>query len=242
MKYIVSFSGGKDSTAMLLRLVEEKKPIDDIIFCDTGKEFPDLIKQIDAVENYINMPITRISADKRFDEYFLYHKRAKTSKYADISGYGWPSARRRWCTTHLKTQVFKNYIKEKYGKDEYTTYIGLAYDENYRVERNTDTHNIYPLVDWKMTEKDCLQYCYDRGFDWNGLYKIFRRVSCYLCPLQRKADWLNLARYYPDLFADAIRLDRQSCYKFSPKETLEQRVNRWLEADERKQLSLFGVV
>ena len=73
MKYIVSFSGGKDSTAMLLRLVEEKKPIDDIVFCDTGKEFPDLIKQIDTVENYINMPITRISADKRFDEYFLYH-------------------------------------------------------------------------------------------------------------------------------------------------------------------------
>lgn len=42
MKYIVSFSGGKDSTAMLLRLIEEKKPIDEIIFCDTGKEFPDL--------------------------------------------------------------------------------------------------------------------------------------------------------------------------------------------------------
>jgi len=30
MKYVVSFSGGKDSTAMLLRLLEEGRPVDDI--------------------------------------------------------------------------------------------------------------------------------------------------------------------------------------------------------------------
>ena len=39
-KYVVSLSGGKDSTAMLLRLIEEGKPIDYIIFCDAGLEFP----------------------------------------------------------------------------------------------------------------------------------------------------------------------------------------------------------
>ena len=32
---MVSLSGGKDSTAMLLRLIEEKRPIDLILFCDT---------------------------------------------------------------------------------------------------------------------------------------------------------------------------------------------------------------
>lgn len=32
--YMVSLSGGKDSTAMLLRLIEEKRPIDLILFCD----------------------------------------------------------------------------------------------------------------------------------------------------------------------------------------------------------------
>lgn len=39
MKNIVSFSGGKDSTAMLLRMLEENMEIDEIIYCDTGKEF-----------------------------------------------------------------------------------------------------------------------------------------------------------------------------------------------------------
>ena len=37
MKHIVNFSGGKDSTAMLLKMIEKDMPIDEIIFCDTGK-------------------------------------------------------------------------------------------------------------------------------------------------------------------------------------------------------------
>lgn len=31
-KHIVCFSGGKDSTAMLLKMIENNMPIDDIIF------------------------------------------------------------------------------------------------------------------------------------------------------------------------------------------------------------------
>lgn len=31
--HIVSLSGGKDSTAMLLRMLEEKMPVDIILFC-----------------------------------------------------------------------------------------------------------------------------------------------------------------------------------------------------------------
>ena len=42
VKHIVSFSGGKDSTAMLLMMLEKKMQVDEIIFCDTGKEFPQM--------------------------------------------------------------------------------------------------------------------------------------------------------------------------------------------------------
>ena len=239
MKYIVSFSGGKDSTAMLLRLLEEKKPVDDIVFCDTGKEFPDLIKHIKKVEDYIKRPITILRAEKTFDYYFLEQQRDGSEKYKQIKGYGWSSAKRRWCTTLLKTQIFKKYVKQY--DDDYRIYIGFAYDENKRIIRDNNKHHIFPLNEWKMTEADCLQYCYDRGFDWNGLYKHFDRVSCYLCPLQSKKNWLTLEKNYPELFADAIRLDRQSCYKFSPKETLEERIKRWhkYEEDDKKQLNLL---
>lgn len=39
MIYIASVSWGKDSTAMLLRLLSENKPLDEVVFFDTGMEF-----------------------------------------------------------------------------------------------------------------------------------------------------------------------------------------------------------
>lgn len=53
MLNIVQFSGCKDSTAMLLMMLEKNMPIDDIIFCDTGKEFPQIYEHIEKVNKYI---------------------------------------------------------------------------------------------------------------------------------------------------------------------------------------------
>ena len=54
MKHIVQFSGGKDSTAMLLMMLEKGMPVDEIIFCDTGKEFPAMYDHIEKVHTYIH--------------------------------------------------------------------------------------------------------------------------------------------------------------------------------------------
>ena len=51
-KYIVSLSGGKDSTAMLLRLLEENRPVDLILYCDTGLEFPQMYDHLNQLEAY----------------------------------------------------------------------------------------------------------------------------------------------------------------------------------------------
>lgn len=53
MKHIVSFSGGKDSTAMLLKMLENNMQIDEIIYCDTGKDFPQMYEHIKQVKQYI---------------------------------------------------------------------------------------------------------------------------------------------------------------------------------------------
>jgi 3'-phosphoadenosine 5'-phosphosulfate sulfotransferase (PAPS reductase)/FAD synthetase len=58
MYYIVSFSGGKDSTAVLLRLLEEKKQVDEILFFDTGWEWSEVYTHVKKVEEYIPSPQT----------------------------------------------------------------------------------------------------------------------------------------------------------------------------------------
>ena len=64
---VVSLSGGKDSTAMLLRLLEEHRPIDRILFCDTGLEFPKMYEHLTKLERYIGRPITRLKAEHSFE-------------------------------------------------------------------------------------------------------------------------------------------------------------------------------
>lgn len=159
MKHIVSFSGGKDSTAMLLILLEERCNIDEIVYCDTGKEFLEMYEHINKVEKYIGRKITKLKADKSFDYYMFEYKKTR-GKNKGKKGYGWATMRCRWCTTLLKNQVIEKYLS-KYKSEGYVEYIGIAYDEQKRIKNKK-----YPLVERKMTEKDCLEYCYSKGFDW----------------------------------------------------------------------------
>ena len=59
-KHIVSLSGGKDSTAMLLRLLEENYPVDLILYCDTGLEFPEMYDHLRRLEEYIGLSLIHI--------------------------------------------------------------------------------------------------------------------------------------------------------------------------------------
>ena len=60
--HLVSFSGGKDSTAMLLGMLERDMKIDCILFCDTGLEFPAMYDHIAKVEKDIGRKITSVRA------------------------------------------------------------------------------------------------------------------------------------------------------------------------------------
>lgn len=65
-----------------------------------------------------------------------------------------------------------------------------------------------------MTEADCLQYCKELGFDWNGLYDRFRRVSCWICPLQSLSELRKLWEFYPELWAKLRHYDEMTWRKY----------------------------
>lgn len=209
-KYVVSLSGGKDSTAMLLRLVAENRPIDLILFCDTGLEFPQMYEHLKRLEAYIGREITILRAEHSFEYYFLtYTPKRKNPALEQYKGMSWAGPRNRWCTAMLKTRVIRKYLRQLRQQFDVVEYIGIAADEPRRI-RNA----CYPLVEWGMTETDCLQYCYDRGFDWGGLYRIFKRVSCWCCPLQSLAELRKLRKHFPELWAQLEEWDRQTWRQF----------------------------
>lgn len=204
-KYIVSLSGGKDSTAMLLRLLEENRPVDMILFCDTGLEFPQMYDHIRQLEAYIQRPITVLRAEHSFE----YHPKRKNPKLEQYDGMSWADFRNRWCTGFLKKQVVKRYLLELRKQYDLVEYIGIASDEAKRVK-----DKCYPLVEWNMTEADCLSYCYERGFYWGGLYRIFKRVSCWCCPLQSLAELRKLRKHFPSLWKRLEKMDAVTWRKF----------------------------
>ena len=97
-----------------------------------------------------------------------------------------------------------NHYKEYYQNEEITEYIGIAADEPERINDNYKKIiiKVYPLVDWRMTENDCLTYCYDNGWNWdeNGveLYSVLDRVSCYVCQNKNLRELKNIYMYLPE--------------------------------------------
>ena len=211
-KHIVSFSGGKDSTAMLLMMIEKGIKIDEIIFLDTGAEFPDMYNHIKKVENYINRKIIILKAENNF-EYMMLHYEKKKGKNKGQKGYSWPDFRNRWCTQYLKKSVISKYLK-KYKNDEIIEFHGIAVDEVERLNKHKEKNIRYPLAEWNISEKQALQYCYDKGFTWNGLYKNFDRVSCWCCPLKSLKELRILYKKYPELWTKLEEWDNKTYRKF----------------------------
>lgn len=222
--HVVNLSGGKDSTAMLLMMIEKNMPIDEIIFCDTTVEFPEMYKHISRLEKYIGMSITILRADKDFEHYLLYYKKTR-GKYMNDLGYSFPWTRSRWCTSILKTNVIDKYFKEKSKHHNIIQYVGIAYDEPNRIK---DDKNIkYPLHEWGVTEQQALEYCYNKGFDWGGLYKEMKRVSCWCCPLQSIGDVRNLYQNHRELWNQLETWQNQTWKPFRNLKTVQEYARRF---------------
>ena len=195
---------------MLLMLIEKQYKLDEVIFYDTGMEFQAIYDIRDIVKQILddkNIKYTELKPK----EPFLYkmlekevHKRDGSIQY----GYGVCGGKCRWGTTEKNITISK-YLKEQYGQD-YREYIGIASDELKRIEKERNEHKLLPLVDWNISEKDCLEYCYNKGFYWKEkgirLYDILDRVSCWCCANKNKKELDNLYVYLPEYWKKNIDL------------------------------------
>lgn len=209
MKYIASVSFGKDSLAMLLRLIEEHKPLDEVVFYDTGMEFQaiyDIRDKILPLLRENNIKYVELKPKEKF-EYTMFDKQVNKRNGTTSKGYSWCGGRCRWGTTE------KLKLLEKYAKGCYE-YVGIASDEIKRLNKERKGNKLFPLAEWKMTEKDCLQYCYDKGFNWleDGipLYSILDRVSCWCCANKNLKELKNYYKYLPKYWEQLKKLQSKT--------------------------------
>jgi 3'-phosphoadenosine 5'-phosphosulfate sulfotransferase (PAPS reductase)/FAD synthetase len=184
MKRIISFSGGKDSTALILWAKENLDEFD-TIFCDTGWESDETYEYI----QYINLMLLNGKL------IVLHSKDYSSFEDLSIKKQRIPSSQARYCTEELKLIPTKNYISQylpvlcsEFEPPEVEIYVGIRADESEArkdlPERTwSDFYNCFlnrPLIYQNV------EYVFDLhkkyGVKPNPLYsKGFSRVGCYPC-------------------------------------------------------------
>ena len=194
MKHIVGLSGGKDSTALALRLAEVE-PRKYIYICnETGNELPDMKAHWDNLENILGEPIQRVR-----------HARSLIEEIEKINML--PNVFARWCTIRLKIEPTIDYFESLPAGS--TLYVGLRADEMDRKGLYGEDITVrFPMREWNWNEKDVWDYLNSKGIC------IPKRTDCALCPYQRLGEWRDLYENYPDLYAEGVALEKKIGHTF----------------------------
>ncbi len=212
------FSGGKDSTCMVHNLLENKLPIDLIVFADLHSEWPQMYPHIGQVERNIGRDITIVEHPKG-DFWYWFYEREKQKGNTRVKGYGW-CGKIRWGTACKREAIAKfklGIIKKGY---EIVEYHGVAFNEYYRTKNNKDGRTIlYPLVDLKITDRDALKFCKSIGYTWGGLYEILDRVSCWCCENKNIKELWQMYTKFPDIWKRLEDLQSKTPFLYKGKGT-----------------------
>lgn len=212
VKRIASVSFGKDSLAMLLRLLEEGWPLDEVVFYDTGMEFQAIYDIRDRARMILEGRGIRYTELKpNYDFEWKMFDKPVNGRNGFHYGYSWCGGRCRWGTTDKLAAI------ERYAKGA-IEYVGIAADEVSRLKKERNGTKVFPLSEWGMAEADCLSYCYERGFTWEEdagagkvrLYDVLDRVSCWCCANKNLKELRNMKRMLPDYWKRLEDLQRRT--------------------------------
>lgn len=203
-KYIVSYGAGVNSTALVIFLVENKFPIDYVIFADTGSELPETYGYLTYMKKYLdakNIPF-KIVKVRNGDSLYDRCMRRKVI----------PSQTWRWCTRDLKIRPIYAFYRSL--KSHVYQYVGIDYDELHRMKDSKADYvtNVYPLIDYKIGRDKCIEIIK------KACLPTPVKSGCYFCPFNNIERWTELYEKHPQLFQQAMLLEENG--KHMPKQKL----------------------
>lgn len=247
-KNIISLSGGKDSTAMLLMMLERGIPVHKILFADVGEmaEFEEMYAYIKRVEAYTGLKVTTVRSEKYTARSIFFGSFTRGKRVGEMRGF--PPTVGQACSYRRDLKVLPLRAAEGVGNN---VYIGIAADESHRsrcAEYTKGKNNYcFPLVDWGITEAECMEFLKKRGL-YNSLYDHFDRIGCWWCPKQPLRSLRSLWKYYPDKWAQLRELEAiqdrpfkhgYPAWELEPRFIAEQEAEKARQEMEKAQLSLF---
>ena len=188
----VSFSGGKDSLACLC-LAEKVISRPEILFINTGLEFPETVNYVREMAESRKLRLKEIKAEGSFFE--------------QVEIFGPPAKDYRWCCKTNKLGPMTDFLKRNYPKGCVTIEGRRIYESFNRstigsVERNPyvpGQTTLAPIRSWRALE--VMFYIYWKDIEPNPLYQEdFERIGCWLCPAALQSEFAALKATHPMLY------------------------------------------
>lgn len=175
--WVLGFSGGKDSTAVLLatiaalRKVGRREKAVTVVFCDTGVENPllvDFVKVVFRRLRYLS------DTEKLPIKSAILRPEVKNRFWVKVIGRGCPppTNRFRWCTDKLRVNPIRDYIRST-GLNEALTLTGIREEESQQRKRTSDRYAT--REDWILRYYDASQrhyFCPILDYSTNEVWKL----------------------------------------------------------------------
>ena len=210
---VVSFSGGRTSAYMVYLIEQMRKSGEwtaptEYIFMDTGAEHPETYEFIKKCVEYFGIKLTCLRgnfeqpvgeghtydvvdvADIKYD--------MKNGSFAQLMRkYGVPTVMSAWCTSRMKEETHDKYCNDKHGKGNYSTWLGIRYDEPKRLRIGNASGIRYMAEITDFEKEDVLDFWSGMPFD---LQVEEHLGNCVFC-IKKGASKVALAqRDEPEMF------------------------------------------
>lgn len=195
--HVLSYGGGVNSSALYFYLREHNRPLDVVIFADTGCEHPSTYRTVEVMRATCkkdNIPF--IVVQSKYGNLYEYYQ----AKQAVMS------IKWRDCTSKFKIRPIRAWLRQHYGKHcHFNQYIGIGVDEMQRMTQSDVQYStlLYPFCEARLTRLDQERILRRYGFH-------AQKSGCVGCPFQSQVSWKRLRRTNPAEFNRWLELERRN--------------------------------
>lgn len=218
----VNWGGGVNSTAVLVLFHQASLRPDVIVFADPGSEWPETYRYRDEVLQpwlaSIGFPPVLTLRGREGTQKGA-GLRAECSRLTAAGRPGLPSIAFGFKTCSLK---FKRDVVMVWGNsyppfratwaagEKVKKVVGIDAGEKHRIRPFTDPREaakyelLYPLVAAGWDREACVRAIREEGLP------VPTKSACYFCPNNTDAEWIRLRDTHPELWADAVQMEREA--------------------------------
>lgn len=213
MKYIIGWSGGKDSTASAILAHQLKRPVSELVYCrvmfdeEMSAEVPEhelFLREVafPKIQKDFGFKIVTVRDERNYVDLF----NAPITK-GERKGLlrGSPICFGCWVQRDLKVRPLEKYRKAQPADSKY--YVGIAKDEEDRLLSLEKSNKISLLAECGLTEADAFDLCKQHGL-LSPIYEFAPRNGCFFCPNAKEREFRHLRDHHPDLWNRMLEMEQ----------------------------------